>query len=143
MTGGGREFRKEKAPPIRPSAKDPKMSKLARETIIWIARIIIYPAMGYLGLAVIMPAFSSQIVGLLLAAPTAAIALGLDLWITAWGKKKTLGEVATSRALIIDHLLSEPGESVASKRARELETTQVVEAEIEQPDQQDLLPPGR
>jgi hypothetical protein len=118
------------------------MSSFFRGCLIWIARIIIYPAMAYLGLAVIMPMFSSHLLGLLLAAPTAALALGLDLGITAWGKRRSIGEVATRRALIIDHLLSQPGESVASRRAAELKEAPIVEAEIEEPKRPDLLPPG-
>lgn len=110
--------------------------------VLWPFRVVLYLGMAWLGLAVLMPMVPGPALGLLVSAPTAALAIAIDLLVSSKLRRRPLGEEAVRRGLIIDHLLAEKGQSIASRRARELEGVEVVEAELEEAPDRDLLPRG-
>jgi hypothetical protein len=110
--------------------------------ILWPFRLLLYGVMAWLGISVLMPLAPNEILGIVISAPTAALAIGIDLLVSSRLRKRPLGEEAVNRGLIIDHLLSEPGQSIADRRARELEGAPVVEAELEEAPDRPMLPPS-
>lgn len=75
--------------------------------MLWPARILIYTLAAWLGLWVIFPAAGEGIWGMILAAPTAAIAIGLDVFLSS----RVLGisgeREAARRLKSVDRVLGE------------------------------------
>ncbi len=93
-----------------------------KSLLVWLARIIIYPAMAWLGLWVIFPAAGGGILGIFLASPTAAFAIFIDLRLTSWARGESLEKTVVKRVMFIDSIVSE----------------KEVRGEIEAPDKKEL-----
>lgn len=69
-------------------------------------RLLIYGFGAWLGLWVIFPALGGGALGMLLAAPTAALAIATDLMLSAWALGEKPEQVAVRRMLRVDRILS-------------------------------------
>lgn len=76
-----------------------------RKLLLWPLRLLLYGFGAWLGLWVIFPAVGGGALGMLLAAPTAAVAIGLDIWCSAYLMGERAETVAVRRLLRIDHIL--------------------------------------
>lgn len=76
--------------------------------LIWGLRFLIYGGLAILSLGVIAPAIGGGI-GIFAAAPLAALAVALDVFLTAKMRKTTVVNIASSRMLMIDSVLSKNG----------------------------------
>lgn len=107
------------------------MDKPRHRLIAWIIRLIIYPIGFFFALKYLYPL---GFVGLLLAGPSAAIVIGLDLFITSKLRGQTVGQAFAVRLLYVDKQISPAGESALGQlgAARKSEgLTRKPEAEIE------------
>lgn len=108
------------------------MSKPRHRLIAWIIRLIIYPIGFFFALKYLYPL---GFLGLVLAGPSAALVIGLDLWITSKLRGQTIGQAFAARMLYVDKQISPPGESALGQlgAAREAEgLVRKPEAEIEE-----------
>ena len=84
------------------------MRKPKNSVLACIVRLIIYPIGFFFAYKYIYPLGT---VGLILAGPSAAIIIGLDLWITSRLRGQTVTQAFAVRALYVDTAISPPGES--------------------------------
>lgn len=102
--------------------------------LLWPMRIVLYGSAAFLGLGVIYPAVGGGIPGLLLAAPTASIALAIDVFVSSKVRKENIEQNIARRIVVIDAILSKKEDS----------PQQLPEAEVEEvlpPERKDLPPP--
>jgi hypothetical protein len=76
--------------------------------MIWVIRIIVYGGLFALAFTFLFPL---GIIGMLLGAPLAALAILLDVYLTGKLSGRDPKEVAAERILRLDYALSKPGES--------------------------------
>lgn len=102
--------------------------------VLWIIRIVLYGGAAFVGLGIIMPAIGGGILGVLVAAPTASLALAADIWISARLRKEPVEQNVARRVMILDYILS-------SEKDRQ---EQLPDAEVEEvlPPERKNLPPG-
>jgi len=106
------------------------MRHSAISLLLWPVRLVIYAVCIYVAFFVIRPAIGG-IGGLLVSIPFAALAVGLDLFVTARLRGLTIEQAATTRMLFVDALLSPQGESLLDQGDYgELEAGELVEAEL-------------
>lgn len=96
------------------------MNRSLQTAIIWAIRIPVYGFGFYLALTYLYPL---GFIGLVLAGPSAALVIGLDLFITAKIRKQTVSQAVAARLLRVDKALSPPGQSALGQlgAAREAE----------------------
>lgn len=99
--------------------------------LLWLLRLALYGVCAYLALFIIRPAIGG-IAGMAAAIPFAAVAIALDLAVTAKLRSITFEQAATSRMLFVDAVLSPPGESLAEQhQAGQLKgADEVVDVEV-------------
>jgi uncharacterized protein YqfA (UPF0365 family) len=90
--------------------------------LIWLVRFIVYGGLAILALGVIAPAIGGQI-GILITAPLAAVALAVDVLVTARLRKTTPTNIVSSRMLLLDDFLSE-------NKTRDEKTTLEIEGQV-------------
>jgi hypothetical protein len=82
--------------------------------LIWPLRLVVYGAGFFLALKVVGPRFSGPET-FLVGGPIAAAVIAFEIWVTARARGETVESVTKRRVLAVDHLLSRPGESMASQ----------------------------
>jgi hypothetical protein len=90
--------------------------------LIWLIRFVVYGGLAVLALGVIAPAIGGQI-GILVTAPLAAVALAIDVLLTAKFRKTTPENIISSRMLLLDDVLSE-------NKNRDEKTTLEIEGQV-------------
>jgi hypothetical protein len=99
--------------------------KRVRSWMLWPARFLLYSLAAWLGLWVIFPAAGEGVLGMLLAAPTAALAIGLDIFLSARVLGRSGETEAARRLLVLDRALRAPQDPPHETSAKEI----TVEAE--------------
>lgn len=74
--------------------------------LVWLLRFLVYGGLAVLSLGVIAPAVGGGLLGLLITAPLAGVAIMIDLWLTAKWRKTSIDKIVSSRMLLADSVLS-------------------------------------
>lgn len=73
--------------------------------MLWPARLLVYSLCAWLGLWIIFPAVGGGALGMLLAAPTAALAIALDIFLSARVLGESSEREAVRRVIAVDKML--------------------------------------